>query len=294
MLRSGPAGSTVTATIVIYEIPKEVCDPANDTGHNQEEAIIESPTPSVVYELPELNGAVLTGYRVISRAHPVPKPRPYVPNENTTTLPGKRLPFRTDTENGIMTVTYIFNVRYNDPLGQEEHVWQECYVLCAPIDALLSRLPSATDKLPLTVPWSDWAHQTRLVIDRPRRNWYSHTYGYRFVKPCHSPTTDHHTAFVIQVLDFNPYSVGRELAAEAEAASGDTELVTATEALSLGEPSKAKSKRKVVTKSTEISGHAFKRSVTTSLPYVEITAAQDPKHILTDFTGLMIVSGSLL
>ncbi|KAG8904827.1 hypothetical protein FRB99_001083 [Tulasnella sp. 403] len=324
------------ANLLVYRVPELSMEPR--TNFNPTHALVENPDPVAVFMLPAFNSAAISGYNLVCRSHPNPNPRPYVPPPDASLRltksdvpsnpesqdekhPGSNKassstpPFQIDPEDRLVTFSFIFNVHFNDPLGHGIVAWQESHVLFTHISTLLDYLPPPLDppdprqpKVKI-VSWDDWAHRARWLGDRCRRNWYSHTYGHRFVKPTWRPAEDHRDPFAIQVLDFNPRTVKRELAAreaqatkhplvpvdsDAEKASlrgGDTEEDSET----TDEPSQRDWKFgsgsvRVVTEPSTIGGNVFAEKVTTSLPYIETTADK----MLFDFNGLMMCEEHVL
>ncbi|KAG8961337.1 hypothetical protein FRC03_005511 [Tulasnella sp. 419] len=249
------------------------------------------------------------------------------------------VPFTTDPTNRIVTFSFIFNVLHSDELGHGTIAWQESFVLFTHVATLLEHVPPATSTRPATpqssnpdskqaaseepsistnvIPWNEWSQRSRWLPDRPRRNWYSHTYGHRFVRPKSSPVHIHRDCFFVQILDFNPLSI-RKMRSETEkaetgelpvtkgqspqqsTANGIAQLftlpITEEAILSLSEMSLTSSdedsstsstsryERRLVTDSSTIAGRVFCEPVTTSLPYIEVTSTKP----MYEFTGLMM------
>ncbi|KAG8886101.1 hypothetical protein FRB98_001475 [Tulasnella sp. 332] len=314
------------AEVQVYRLPA-IPEPVNPTP------------PTSIYRLPLLNKNSIVGINVVCRSHPLPNPRAYKPparinhfpvatgesihdaeNEGDDERPWivdqpinfGRPPFQTEPSDRLVTFSFIFSVHHQDELGHGLIAWQETWVLCTHVSALLAHIPSSPDLPPgpaFIVPWGDWASRTRWLNDRCRRNWYSHTYGHRFVKPTLGNQDD---PFSMQVLDFNPWTVRTERAVEAqrelvppldgassikgagysilqsadriEASNTPTaEGLSPIETFQIFNPAWFTSAKMVDGPSTT-SGIVFSQPVTTSLPYIEITH-RDP---LQDFQGLMI------
>lgn len=243
------------------------------------------PLPIVSLSLPALNFDAISGYNVVCQSRPLPSPRAYLPPTPSRTaasavqthLAVSPAPLQTDTTERIITFSFILNVHCTDPNARRGlAAWQESHVIVTHVFTLLAHIPPLSDPTsspldePITsfIPWSSWSSKTRLIEDRCRRNWYSHTDGHRFVKPTRRSHEDHRDPFWIQVLDFNPHTVQLQ---------DDREMPDE-------EPETKKSKL-VVAPST-VQSHVFQaEKVTTALPYVEVTS--DNK--LFDFLGLMTV-----
>ncbi|KIO26944.1 hypothetical protein M407DRAFT_195785 [Tulasnella calospora MUT 4182] len=256
--------------------------------------------------------------------------------------------FQVDPDERIMTFSFIFNVYYDDPMGHGIIAWQESHVLAThistllshtklpleeipplPLDALvdLEALPFSLEPVtpPIIVPWSAWADRARWLGDRTRRNWYSHTYGHRFVRPTWRQSEDHNDPFSIQVIDFNPYNIRRQAQREREFEAwrkqqhptapeeadkealtstaldsdippGASSIETSTGAINLALrldqplPEPQPSRPRVISEPSVIQGHVFTEPVKTSLPYMEVTSSE----ILYDFEGLMICEEHVL
>ncbi|KAG8948655.1 hypothetical protein FRC04_009419 [Tulasnella sp. 424] len=254
--------------------------------------------------------------------------------------------FQIDPNERIMTFSFIFNVHYDDPMGHGIIAWQESHVLATHVSTLLSHVNMPTEEeipaLPLdalldlealpfslepaapprVIPWTAWADRARWLGDRTRRNWYSHTYGHRFVRPTFRQSEDHNDPFSIQVIDFNPYNIRRQTQRDREfearrreqhrsqtSDSTEKEIVapavfggefreeTGDLGASTGEvnttslldqplPEAQPSRPRVISEPSIIQGHVFTEPVKTSLPYLEITSPE----MLYDFEGLMIIS----
>ncbi|KAG9033917.1 hypothetical protein FS837_002317 [Tulasnella sp. UAMH 9824] len=255
--------------------------------------------------------------------------------------------FQVDPDERIMTFSFIFNVYYDDPMGHGIVAWQESYVLAThvstllshtkmpaeetptlPLDALLDleALPFSLEPVnpPVIIPWIAWADRARWLGDRTRRNWYSHTYGHRFVRPTWRQSEDHNDPFSIQVIDFNPYNIRRQAQRESEFEAwrkqqrptslgeadnqtlasaplhpdlpGTSTIETSAEAMDLASridaplPEPEPSRPRIVSGPSVIQGHVFTEPVKTSLPYMEVTSSE----ILYDFEGLMICEEHVL
>ncbi|KAG9008795.1 hypothetical protein FRB90_008739 [Tulasnella sp. 427] len=336
----------MTAILQIYRIPDEVLDPANDARHTDPGPVIVNPVQEADYLLPAFNDKSISGYSLVCRSHPLPSPRAYIPprapNVRSDLGPGSAPrstppvptvpPFQIDPEERIMTFSFIFNVHYDDPMGHGIIAWQESHVLAThittllshtklpkeemsalPLDALvdLEALPFSLEPVPppTIVPWSAWADRARWLGDRTRRNWYSHTYGHRFVRPTWRHSEDHNDPFSIQVIDFNPCNVRREAQREKEfeawrrqqqhqmlgslekellssttTLGADTSEVDLTSRLDQPLPEPQTARPRIVSEPSIIQGHVFTEPVKTSLPYMEVTSPD----IFYDFEGLMI------
>lgn len=241
-----------------------------------------NPVPLVTYHLPTLISENISGVSVECRCHPLPNPRPFVPQPRETAVPAEDsyselegimaesdlingmeggeevveddeppdpttihpIPLlQSDRSERLVTFSFIFNVQHADALGHGSYSWQEAHVLVTHVSALLRHVPPRDPNvphphphphsLPLTplsststaptpptatptgihILWPEWSpHRTRWLVDRCRRNWISHTYGHRFVKPTWRAGDDHRDSFHVQVLDFNPWTVLREVA----------------------------------------------------------------------------------
>jgi len=296
--------------------------------------MISNPLPNVSYSLPAFNSNMISGYFLVCRSQPFPNPRPYritilndagIAAAATTTSRFQPPPFQTDPIERLVSFSFIFNVHHDDPTGQGGMIaWQESHVLFTHVSVLLSHLhPSCSSDPPPTtsttiVPWDDWANSARWVKDRCRRNWYSHTYGHRFVKPTRRPAEDHRDAFAIRILDFNPLSVKKEAALQKAREEREEEeycqgtLVPVPDSENpmdlAGEPvdepihsstspppptnhmvsgrTKLTGSIRLVTEPTIVHGLVFAEEVTTSLPYVEVTSTAE--KTLFDFSGLMM------
>ncbi|KAG8986675.1 hypothetical protein FRB94_005930 [Tulasnella sp. JGI-2019a] len=337
-----------SANLYIYQIP---------TG-----GIDLNTLPILVYQLPALNNNTISGINVVCRSHPLPNPRAYKPpNSIPATVPAAseedapdpdnevhdhrpaadplatfHTPaFQTDATDRLVTFSFIFNVHHLYEQGSNEQdpqafiSWQASYVLVTHVSSLLADVrlyePSSPQSpVPHIIKWEDWSKRTRWLVDRCRRNWYSHTYGHRFIRPTLMAADNPGESFSPQILDFNPWTIRTESASRAERKVGtgnvvelemqgawysilhSADLPKSVSACSSGTSDLGRARGrgrpatesltfpafnlawfttvKLVTEPSTISGAVFVEPVTTSLPYLEVTNGDT----LRDFQGLMI------
>jgi hypothetical protein len=168
----------------LYEIPSTLMDRTlvNPT--------LTQLSPTVTMNLPSPRVDMVSGGSVVCQSNPPPRGQQWRrsrsgDDEVPYPVPKEAVAFRVAESDRIVTCSWIFNVSRPDDFGHGTIAWLETHVLVTHVSSLLDFMKKSKAQGPGTmqVEWYEWSHLARLLFDRCRRNWYSHTFGNRFVLP---------------------------------------------------------------------------------------------------------------
>ncbi len=229
----------------------------------------------VVMGFPRSDPVMFFGSEIGCRSYPLPKGRQWRPSafqeeDNPYEVPNQDIVFRTSDEDRIITVDWTYDLN-TDPEGPTDGMWEESQLVFTHVSSLLSFMDKAKGEEGMVVPWEEWSHLARLLEERPRRSWYSPTYGQRYVL-----STSRHNYSTV-VLDFNQHAIKKDLASSSSRNSeGDRDVL---DIIATGE-------RRLINHGTYASSMIYNTKPLSSLPYTEVCSKVVHK---SSFEGLMLV-----